>query len=121
VLYVDDDRNNLTLFRYAVSAYPVVVAASGAEALALLAAQPIGVLVTDQRMPEMSGTELAERVKQAYPHVARVLLTAYPEAPEVQAALRSGLVSQVLAKPWRAENLEMLLHDLQPEGSEEQG
>lgn len=112
LLYVDDDRNNLTLFRYAVTGIPVLVAASAEEALEVMAAQPVGVLITDQRMPGMSGTELAARVRQLYPHVARVLLTAYPEAAEVQAAQESGLVAAVLAKPWSAEKIDDVLRRL---------
>lgn len=112
VLFVDDDRSNLLLVRMGFQLAPVLIAPNAEEALEILAATRVSAVVSDQRMPGLSGTELAERVRAGWPEVPRMLITAYPEAPEVQEALRTGLVARVLAKPCRLEQLTRVLAEL---------
>lgn len=100
LLYVDDERNNRIVMKHSLGEdFEVLVASSGDEALALLEANRPKVLLTDHRMPGMSGVELAERVRVSFPEVARLLLTAYAEDPSLTAALHGGVVQQVLIKP----------------------
>lgn len=101
VLVVDDDPLLLRAFVRAFrTTYGVQVAPSGAEALRLLAAQPVDVLVTDFSMPVMNGIDLLQAVVARHPSVARLMLTAYADIPDVVALKQQGLVSAVLMKPW---------------------
>jgi len=112
VLFVDDDRSNLLLFRVGFEPVPVLLAANADEALEILQRQPVAALVTDQRMPGLSGTALAALVKERFPKLPRLLLTAHPDAPEVKAAQASGLVARVLGKPWKLETLKTALEEV---------
>ncbi len=113
VLYVDDDRANLIVFEAMFrSEVGVLTAASGAEALAVLAARDdIGVLLTDERMPGMTGTQLAEHVAAAHPDVIRMLVTAYSDLDTALDAINRGHVHQFLRKPWDATELRAHVRD----------
>ena len=106
VLYVDDDARNLHAFRLGFkNRFRVVTAGSGREALEILAREPVAVLLADQRMPEMSGSELCATVKQRFPDVIRMILTAYSDIGSVVEAINGGQVSRYFIKPWREEEL----------------
>jgi two-component system, NtrC family, sensor kinase len=106
VLYVDDDARNLHAFRLGFkNRFRVVTASSGREALEVLAREPVAVLLSDQRMPEMSGSELCATVKQRFPDVIRMILTAYSDIGSVVEAINGGQVSRYFIKPWREEEL----------------
>jgi signal transduction histidine kinase len=106
VLYVDDDVRNLHAFRLSFKdRFRLVTAGSGHEALEILAREPIAVLLADQRMPEMSGAELCATVKQRFPDVVRMILTAYSDIASVVEAINGGQVSRYFIKPWRDEEL----------------
>lgn len=106
ILYVDDERENLVTFRYAVEEhFEVLTANSGAEALELLTRQPVSVLITDQRMPGMTGVELCAAVRELRPEVVRVIVTAYSDLNAAVAAINRGQVARYLAKPWHNEEL----------------
>jgi len=113
VLYVDDDRANLIAFRaMADSQYDVVIARSGDEALRIMAErQDIAVLISDQRMPGISGIDLCERVHAAHPDTVRMLVTAYSDLSAAIAAINRGHVSRYLHKPWNADELLAILRD----------
>lgn len=103
VLYVDDDLANLTVFRAAFGRrFSVLVASSGAEALDLLEKHDVAVLLSDQRMPGMSGVELLRRVRESQPHIERYLVTAYSNLDEAIAAVNEGHIRRYLKKPWEA-------------------
>ncbi|HSY39697.1 MAG TPA: response regulator, partial [Polyangia bacterium] len=106
VLYVDDDARNLHAFRLGFkNRFRVVTASSGREALEVLAREPVAVLLSDQRMPEMTGSELCATVKQRFPDVIRMILTAYSDIGSVVEAINGGQVSRYFIKPWREEEL----------------
>ena len=110
VLYVDDERNNLTVFRLVFSdEFSVRTANSAEEALEILAAEPIGVLLADLRMPGMTGIGLAERVKKAHPEVVRMIVTAYVDTRAALDAINRGEVYRFISKPWRDEELRAVL------------
>ena len=110
VLYVDDERPNRVVFeRSFASKFRIKTAADGHEALAILAAEPVAVLLTDQRMPLMSGDDLLRRVKKDHPSVVRVVITAYADIEPILAAINEGLVARYIVKPWNREELEQLL------------
>jgi signal transduction histidine kinase len=110
ILYVDDERPNRIVFEASLGTrFRVRTAAGGAEALAILAAEEVAVLVTDQRMPEMSGDELLRITKERHPEVVRVVITAFADVEPILAAINEGLVARYVIKPWDRTELEQLL------------
>jgi two-component system sensor histidine kinase/response regulator len=103
ILCVDDEVDNVdALERLFRTKYPVLKATSGKEALKILDQHPddVGVIITDQRMPNMTGVEFLERTLKSYPNVIRILLTGYTDIQSVIAAVNSGQIYRYLAKPW---------------------
>lgn len=113
VLYVDDDRANLVAFRaIAEPHYEVLTARSADEALATLdRVRDIAILITDQRMPGMSGIDLCERARATHPDTVRMLVTAYSDLTAAVSAINRGHVSRYLNKPWNADELLAVLRD----------
>jgi diguanylate cyclase (GGDEF)-like protein/PAS domain S-box-containing protein len=107
LLLVDDEPNVLKalwrLFRR--EGYQILTAGSGREALDMLATQAVRVIVSDQRMPEMSGTELLSRVKDLYPDTVRIVLSGFSELETVTAAINRGAIFKYLSKPWDDDDL----------------
>ncbi len=112
VLYVDDEPDNLLVFRTTFrDEFEVITASSGAEAEELLDIVPVAVLLTDQRMPGMSGVTLCERVRAHRPDVIRMLVTAYSDTQVAIAAINQGGVSRYITKPWEAEQVRQVLRE----------
>jgi len=110
ILLVDDELKNLKYFLRALgSRFQVFSAASASEALQILQGREIGVIVTDQRMPESSGVELLSVVRDRYPQTARVLTTAYSDLDTLVGAINSGAVFSFVSKPWEMKELEDVL------------
>jgi two-component system, response regulator PhcR len=110
ILYVDDERPNRIVFEQSFGAkFRIKTASGGREALELLATENVAVLVTDQRMPEMSGDELLRVAKERHPQVLRVVITAYADIEPILAAINEGLVARYVIKPWDRGELEQLL------------
>jgi CheY-like chemotaxis protein len=106
LLVVDDDPTILRAFeRVFRRRYAVTTAPSGAEAIGLLAREPFDVAFVDYSMPGMTGLELVAILEERFPEVARAMLTAYADLPEV-AALRDRRVVAVLRKPWETGEVE---------------
>ena len=82
---------------------------SGQAALELLRNETAAALITDQRMPDMSGHELLVKVKQLYPEMVRVVITAYSDLDPILAAVNEGLVARYIIKPWDRAELEQIL------------
>lgn len=112
VLLVDDERPNLTVLRHFLEdRFTVHEAESGAAALEIAASAPLDVVVTDQRMPGMSGVDLLEELSRRRPDVAGIVLTAYTDAAAVESAINRAHVFRFLRKPWApAEMLEAVEH-----------
>ncbi|MEZ0314235.1 MAG: ATP-binding protein [Myxococcota bacterium] len=110
ILYVDDERANRVVFEQSFTkAFRIKVCTSAQEALELLKTETVGVLVTDQRMPGMSGNDLLIRVKELYPEIVRIVITAYSDLDVLLRAVNEGLVSRYIVKPWDRIELEQLL------------
>jgi len=106
VLAVDDERDNLDVIRYAFKqSHPLLFAESGAEAMATLEKHPVAAIVSDQRMPAMSGLELLAQARKLRPDAVGVLLTAYGDVPMLAEAINSGLVYRYVQKPFDASDL----------------
>ena len=110
ILYVDDERANRVVFEQSFrTRYTIRCASGGEEALAVLREQPVAVLITDQRMPGMSGHELLEKARARYPDVIRVVITAYDDVDPILHAVNEGLVARYLVKPWDRAELDQIL------------
>jgi DNA-binding NtrC family response regulator len=110
VLYVDDEPPNLSLFRrWFDDDLTVLTAASGSEAIEILEHRDVGVVVSDQRMPGMTGIELLASVAKQWPSVTRILLTAYSDRDLMLSAIQRGQVHDYVLKPWDAKDLGLRL------------
>lgn len=112
VLFVDDEEYNLIAFNASFRKdYKVYTAKSGAEALEILRSENIGVIITDQRMPEMTGVELLERVVPEFPDVIRIILTGFSDVEAIVNAINNGQVFRYITKPWDEVELRMTIEN----------
>jgi DNA-binding NtrC family response regulator len=108
IMVVDDEPANLrTLVRLFRESYDVLTAESGAEALAMLEQHNVALLISDQRMPQMSGIELMKQTVALRPQMARILLTGYTDVEALIEAINSGLVYRYVTKPWNNDDLKL--------------
>lgn len=111
VLYVDDEENNLFSFKATFRIkYNVYTALSGDEALKILEDKSVHIIITDQRMPEMTGVEFLEKVLEKYTDPMRILLTGYADMGAVVDAVNKGKIFHYLAKPWNEEELDLTIN-----------
>jgi sensor histidine kinase YesM len=110
ILCVDDEEDNLLVFQsYFRRFYNVLTAQSGEEALALLKSQPIDLIVSDQRMPRMTGVQLFEKIRDQYPDIIRIILTGYSDMQAVIDAINKAKIYYFAFKPWSHEELKIIL------------
>ncbi|MFN3927168.1 MAG: ATP-binding protein [Pseudanabaenaceae cyanobacterium] len=107
VLVVDDEINNLDLLERTLrQEYQVFRASSALEALRILQNEPnIAVVIADQRMPQMTGTDFLYQVARQHPRTVRVILTAHADVQDLVEAINSAKVFKYLTKPFRREEL----------------
>jgi signal transduction histidine kinase len=106
VLYVDDQAGNLVVLKSSVKKYvDIVTAGSGAEGLAILEKEEFAVVISDQKMHEMTGTQFLAEVRKRHPDTARMLLTAYTSFDDAVAAINEGQVARFIQKPWDRDDL----------------
>ncbi len=107
ILCVDDEVDNVdALERLFRKKYEVLRATSGIEALELIQGREIAVILSDQRMPNMTGVEFLEKSIETHPDTVRMLLTGYTDIESVIAAINSGQVYRYITKPWDPRDLE---------------
>jgi response regulator RpfG family c-di-GMP phosphodiesterase len=110
ILYVDDEMNNLMSFKAAFRiSYNVFTAISAKEAMKILDSNDINIIITDQRMPDMTGVEFLESILDKHPDPIRLLLTGYADMNAVVDAINKGKIFHYLTKPWNEEELEMTI------------
>jgi response regulator RpfG family c-di-GMP phosphodiesterase len=108
LLIVDDEMPNLRLLNRLFSdEYQCLTASSGLEAIRLLEQHDVAILITDQRMPEMTGIDLLKRTAQLRPHMVRILLTGYTDVEALVEAINCGLVYMYVSKPWNNDDLRL--------------
>jgi signal transduction histidine kinase len=101
VLYVDDDQANITVFEAMFGKrFNLRTCTSGSEAFQIMERSEVAVLLSDQRMPGMTGVELLSKAKERYPDTARLLITAYSDLNEAVRAINEGRIRRYLRKPW---------------------
>lgn len=101
ILVVDDEpANTRMLERILRDDYDVVTAQSGEEGLEALSVHDVALIISDQRMPGMTGVEFLKRSAETRPHCVRIILTGYTDAADLVDALNSGVVYKYVTKPW---------------------
>ena len=116
VLIVDDDLSILEVLdaRLTAAGFTTHKAASGPEALKILKKQRIDILVSDIKMPEMSGLELFEKTRTIFPQLPVIFLTAHGSIPDAVDALKAGAVDY-LTKPFDGKELVQKIKDIREE------
>ncbi len=101
LLFVDDEERILTALRSVFrSNYNVLTASSGPEAMEFLKRFRPHVIISDQRMPEMTGVEFLRQVRDFAPHTVRILLTGYSDLASIVGSINDGEVFRFISKPW---------------------
>ncbi len=109
VLFVDDEDNILRSLNRLLrkEGYRLLTATSGADGLEILNENDVHLVVTDQRMPGMSGTEFLAKVKEDYPEVIRIVLSGYTEVDSITESINKGHIYKFMLKPWNDQNLKL--------------
>ncbi|MBZ0096557.1 MAG: EAL domain-containing protein [Sulfuricella sp.] len=102
LLIVDDEANIVNALKRLLrrDGYRILTASSPQEGFELLASHKVGVVLSDQRMPSMNGTEFLRLVKELYPHTVRIVLSRYTDLESVTDAINEGAIYKFLTKPW---------------------
>lgn len=109
LLLVDDEENILRAMMRTLRAdgYRILTAANAGEAFDILRAHDVNVVVSDQRMPGLVGTDFLAAVKEQYPEVLRILLSGYSDAAVITNAINRGTIYKFLTKPWNDDELRL--------------
>lgn len=129
ILYVDDEPINLLAFQSQFRRdFTVHTAKNAEQALQCLAETPVDLVLSDQRMPDVTGTEFLTQVSRRFPQVHRAVISGFTEDTSIRKGLSSGVVQKAFEKPYRAgEVAEFIHHALsleappRPEGEEGSG
>ena len=107
LLVVDDEENIIRSLRrlFRQEPFTVLTANSGSEGLEILEKQSVSVILSDQRMPGMIGSDFLKIVKDRYPHTIRIVMSGYTELESITSAINDGAVFKFLLKPWEDEKL----------------
>lgn len=112
VLYVDDEPNNLVSFKANFrKIYKIYTAGSAEEGKKILSSADIHVIITDQRMPEISGVQFLESIIKAHPFPVRIILTGYADIETVIEAINKGQVYRYIMKPFDIEELKLVIEN----------
>ena len=106
VLFVDDEPNILNSLKRGLmyENYTCRFATSGKEALEIMSKETIHVIVSDMRMPVMTGLELLKQVSQLYPNTVRIILSGYTQLPQILATINQVSIFKFITKPWNLED-----------------
>ena len=106
ILYIDDEIHNLNAFKASFRRlYTVFTAESAEGAVKILSENDIHIIISDQRMPRITGIEFFESILEKYPEPIRILLTGYADINAVIDAINKGQVYKYFSKPWNEEEL----------------
>ncbi len=111
-MYVDDEENNLISFRATFRMqYNIFTAVSGQKGLEILRANHINLIITDQRMPDMTGIQFLEKTIPEFPDTIRMILTGFSDISVIIDAINSGRVFRYITKPWDENDLRMTIEN----------
>ncbi|MCU0439081.1 MAG: response regulator [Raineya sp.] len=112
ILYVDDEESNLRIFKMTFKRdYEVFTAISGLEAIEVLKLNPIQLIITDQKMPEMTGTEFLEKTLPDHPDVIRIILTGFSDIEAIVRAVNKANIYKYVTKPWNREDFKIIIDE----------
>ena len=114
ILIVDDERDNLQLLKRTLrKKYNILTAGDGIEALEVIEKEGnnISLIVTDQRMPNMTGTEFLARISETYPYIVKMLLTGYTDLDAMVEGVNKCNLFQYISKPVDPHDLELIVND----------
>jgi len=112
ILYLDDEENNLTSFKAAFRRdYKIFTTTTAQEAVQILTDNEIHIVISDQKMPNISGVEFFELIFPDFPGPIRMLLTGYADIEAVIDAINKGQVYRYIAKPWNEQELKMTIEN----------
>jgi two-component system, sensor histidine kinase and response regulator len=101
VLYVDDEKSNLAVFKSAFRRhYTILTASSASEAHAVVTSNHVDVIISDQRMPHVTGVEFLTQMRSTVPHAVRMVLSGYSDADAILAAVNEAGIYRFIQKPW---------------------
>lgn len=113
ILVVDDEQDSLDLLQRTLRRESIVFAAqSGETALRILKDNNISMIIADQKMPEMTGTQLFQRTMEVCPNVTRIILTGYTDVEDLIDAINTGHVYRYITKPWQPEELKITVRQV---------
>lgn len=107
ILFVDDEKEILTSIRRQLrkEQFSIEMCSSGKSAMELLQKQDIGIVVSDERMPEISGLDLMKKIKKLYPNTIRIILSGFADSQTIIDAINQGEIFRFISKPWSYEDL----------------
>ena len=110
ILYIDDEPDNLTVFKSNFRReYKVHTATSAEEGLGILKEHDIHIIITDQRMPEVTGVEFLESIIPDFPDSIRMILTGFSDVEAIIQAINKGQVYRYITKPWDKDELKITI------------
>lgn len=111
ILYVDDEEDNLTVFKSTFRReFTIHLAKSGAEGMEILKNNDIQLIITDQRMPGMTGIQFLESVIPDHPDCIRMILTGFSDVEAIIEAINKGRVYRYITKPWNKDELHQTIN-----------
>src|SRR6516165_4684368 len=112
LLVVDDEKDLIdSVHDLLRSEFNVLKARSAEEGLKMMRENEVHIIMTDQRMPKVSGVELLRSIRTGHPQAIRMLFTGYADLDAVIAAINQGHIFRFLKKPWQPEELEFAVRD----------
>lgn len=113
LLFIDDDASILILLKrlFQPLGYNILTAESGAEALVLLEKERVDLVISDMKMPQMTGVEVLEQIRAKWPDVVRILQTGYSDLSSVIAAINRGEIYRYITKPWVNNDVVLIVRD----------
>ena len=112
ILYVDDELQNLISFKATFRReYEIYTATSGVEGMEILRKKQIHLIITDQRMPEMTGVQFLEKTIPEFPDCIRMVLTGFSDMEAIIDVINTGQIFRYITKPWDETELRMTIEN----------
>lgn len=112
LLFVDDEKSNLRVFKSSFKwFYNIFLANSGEEGIKILENEKIDLVLTDQRMPNMTGVEFLEKIIPKFPDIPRIIVTGYTDLESIIEAVNNGKVFHYVTKPWEVDDLKVIIEN----------
>ena len=114
ILYIDDEEINLRMFKSTFRRdFLILIACSAKEGLAILEKEPVDILITDQRMPEMTGVDLLRMLANRFPGIrpVRLIISGYIADQDIEEAFNKYRLFRFVSKPWEESFLKSIINE----------